>query len=130
MTTVRQSSTVGPSILKDQHGFQGSIVPVNPKSEDYTTVLADTGGAVLHPAADDNARTFTIAANADVPYELGAAIVFINQANTLSIAIAGGDTLTLSGGTSTGTRALAAYGIATAFKTDATGWIISGSNLT
>jgi hypothetical protein len=126
---MRQSTVVGPSILKPQQGFQGSVVPVQYQSAAYTTVLSDTGSVIVHPAADNNARTFTIDSNANVPYDVGTFITFVNEANTLSIAITT-DTMTLAGGTSTGTRSLAAYGIATALKTEATGWIISGTNLT
>jgi hypothetical protein len=40
------------------------------------------------------------------------------------------DTLRLAGGTSTGTRTLAANGMATAVKVAATTWYINGTGLT
>jgi hypothetical protein len=58
-------------------------------------VLADAGKHILHPTADNNARTFTIDSNANVAYPLGTAITFINQINTVTIAITS-DTMTLA----------------------------------
>lgn len=102
----------------------------NSQSAAYTTVLADAGKHLLHPAADTNARTFTIAANASVAYPIGTAITFINEtAQVLSIAI-NSDTLTLANSTTTGTRSLAQNGMATAIKVTSTKWIISGAGLT
>lgn len=98
------------------------------KSVAYTTVLADAGRHILHPTADNNARTFTIEANATVAYPIGTAITFVNQINTVTIAITS-DTLLLAGTASTGSRTLAAGGIATALKIATTYWIISGTGL-
>jgi len=102
-------------------------IPVNSQSTAYTTVLADQGKTIQHPASDNNARTFTI--DGSVSYPVGTAITFINRINTVTIAITT-DTLTLAGAGSTGSRTLAANGMATAVK-DASGtWMISGSGLT
>lgn len=106
-----------------------AALPQNSQSVNYTTVLADAGKHILHPTADNNARTFTIDSNANVAYPIGTVITFVNQINTVTIAITA-DTMTLAGGTSTGSRTLAAYGIATALKIASTSWIISGANLT
>lgn len=104
-------------------------LPQNSKSAAYTTVLADAGKHILHPTADNNARTFTIDSNANVAYPVGTAITFINQINTVTIAITT-DTLTLCGAGTTGSRTLAANGIATAVKVASTSWVISGTGLT
>jgi len=105
-------------------------VPENSQSANYTTVLADAGKFIYHPASDANARTFTIAANASVAYALGTVISFVNMsANALTIAIAS-DTMTLGGTGTTGSRTLAQYGCCTALKIDTTAWIISGTGLT
>lgn len=106
-----------------------SNVPVNSQSAAYTTVLGDAQKFILHPTADNNARTFTIDSNANVAYPIGSCITFINQINTVTIAITA-DTLTLAGPGSTGSRTLAANGIATAIKVSTTGWVISGTGLT
>lgn len=109
------------------NGFSMPITQ-NSQSAAYTTVLADGGKHILHPTADNNARTFTIDSNANVAYPIGTAISFVNQINTVTIAITT-DTMTLMGSGATGSRTLAASGIATALKVAATSWVISGTNL-
>ena len=101
----------------------------NSKSANYTTILSDANRHILHPTADNNPRTFTIDSNANVAYRIGTAISFVNQINTLTIAITS-DTMTLAGAGTTGSRTLAASGIATALKIASTSWIISGVGLT
>jgi hypothetical protein len=102
-------------------------IPINAQSAAYSTVLADQGKAIQHPSSDNNPRTFTI--DGAVAYPVGTAITFINRINTVTIAITT-DTMTLAGAGTTGSRTLAAQGMATAVK-DASGtWIISGSGLT
>lgn len=103
-------------------------IPQNSKSADYTAVIADRGWHLFHPVGDNNARTFTIPANASVAFVIGTAITFVNKINVLSIAITS-DTLTWAEDGSTGTRALAANGIATALKITSTEWLISGVGL-
>jgi hypothetical protein len=97
----------------------------------YTTTMADANAMILHPSSDNNARTFTIAANSSVPYPVGTAITFINDINTVTISITT-DTLVLAGtgGSTTGSRTLAVGGIATAVKKTSSTWIISGNGLT
>lgn len=107
------------------------IIPQNSQSGPYTLVLGDKGKHILHPSADVTARTFTIPANASVAYAIGTAITFVNQhsAGVITIAITT-DTMRLAGPGTTGSRTLAADGVATAVKITATEWIISGTNLT
>lgn len=106
-------------------------IPQNSKSADYTCVLSDGGKHLFHPSSDGSSRVFTIPANASVAYPIGTAITFVNQngAGGISIAITT-DTMRLAGDGTTGTRTLAANGIATALKVTATEWIISGTGLT
>jgi hypothetical protein len=100
-------------------------LPQNSQSANYTLVLADGQKHLLHPATDNNARTFTIPANASVAFPVGTMIPIFNKINTVTIAITT-DTLTLSGTALTGSRTLAANGQATLFKISATEWFISG----
>jgi hypothetical protein len=111
--------------------FAGSTIVQNSQSAAYTTVAADANKHILHPSADTTARTFTIDSNANVPYRIGTAITFVNQnaAGVLTIAITS-DTMRLAGAGTTGSRTLAANGVATALKITATEWIISGTGLT
>jgi hypothetical protein len=112
----------------DSVGFRNT--PVNSQSADYTLVLADSGKTIFHPAADNNARTFTIPANSSVAYPVGTVLTFVNLAAAdVTIAITT-DTMYLAGDGTTGSRTLAEYGIASAVKLASTDWLISGNGLT
>lgn len=128
-STLDVTATVTGSSFSDSKGDVRTI-PQNSKSAAYTTVLSDAGKHILHPSADTTARTFTIDSNANVAYPIGTAITFVNQngAGTVTIAITT-DTMRLAGSGTTGSRTLAANGIATALKITSTEWIISGTNL-
>jgi len=122
----------GTAVLPVNAGNIGYLeVPQNSKSTAYTTVMADSGKHILHPSADTTARTFTIDSNANVAYPIGTAITFVNQnsAGVVTISITS-DTMRLAGAGTTGSRTLAANGIATALKITSTEWIISGTGLT
>ena len=103
--------------------------PLNSQTAAYTLVLADAAKTILHPISDNNARTFTIPANSSVPYPDGTVITFVNLINTVTIAITS-DTMYLAGAGTTGSRTLAAYGVASAVKVASTTWVISGNGLT
>lgn len=98
------------------------------KSANYTTVLADAEHHLIHPSSDDNPRTFTIDSNANVAYPIGTVLVFINEINTLTIAITS-DTLTRAIANTTGSVALNAGGRAVAMKVASTKWVIWGDGL-
>lgn len=123
------STTAGNLAITPSVEFAGATMVQNSQSTAYTLVAADANKHLLHPTADNNARTFTIPANASVAYAIGTAITFVNQINTLTIAI-NSDTLVLQGTGLTGSRTLANNGVATALKVAATVWIISGTGLT
>lgn len=108
-----------------------SAITIQSKNSAYPIVLTDAGTALLHPSSDTTPRTFTIPANASVAFPVGSILTFINQdsAGDLTIAITS-DTLRLAGDGSTGSRTLAANGIATATKLTSTEWIINGTGLT
>jgi hypothetical protein len=111
----------------DSVGYTG--MPQNAQSANYTLVAGDAGDSIVHPITDNNARTFTIPANGSVAFPVGTTITFINMINTVTIAITT-DTMYLAGAGTTGSRTLAAYGVATAIKVTSTSWIISGNGLT
>ena len=133
-TGVGVATATGQYLTFDQ--ATSLYIPWSQKSADYTLVLTDAGKGFEHPASDATPRTITIPANATVPMPHGGegyatAVTFVNYSDgALSIAIAGGDTLRLAGSATTGTRSLAKYGLATALKTGATTWLISGTGLT
>lgn len=103
----------------------------NSQSAAYTLLLSDAGKHIYHPSADTTARIWTIPANASVAFPVGTAVSFVNDtsAGVITISITS-DTLVLAGTGSTGSRTLAANGIATALKITDTRWIISGTGLT
>lgn len=108
-----------------------SNLPANSQSAAYGLVAADAEKFILHPSADTTARVWTIPANASVAYPVGTAITFVNQnaGGVITISITT-DTMRLAGAGTTGSRTLAANGVATALKITTTEWIISGSGLT
>ena len=106
----------------------GSMCPQNSQSAAYPIVAADANKHILHPAADTNDRTFTIPANGAIAFPVGTMITIVNQVNTVTIAITT-DTLTLMGSGATGSRTLAASGIATILKVAAQNWVITGTGV-
>lgn len=117
------------TVADDLSGEVGYVnIPQNSQSADYTAVIADRGKHIYHPVADDNPRTFTIPANASVAFAIGTAITFVNDQNTVTIAITS-DTLVWAEDGTTGSRTLAENGMATAIKVTSTRWIISGTGL-
>lgn len=126
-TQTFSGSVVPGTNVVDSVGYTG--MPQNAQSAAYTLVAADAGKTIVHPITDNNARTFTIPANGTVAFPVGTTITFINLINTVTIAITT-DTMYLAGPGTTGSRTLAAYGIATAVKVSSTSWIISGNGLT
>jgi hypothetical protein len=108
-----------------------SNIVQNSQSAAYGLVLGDAQKHIFHPSADTTARIWTIPANASVAYPVGTAITFINQASAGVITIAiTTDTMRLAGAGTTGSRTLAANGMATAVKVTTTEWLISGTGLT
>jgi hypothetical protein len=109
------------------NGVNALTIVQNSQAEPYTCVLGDLGKSVY---CTTNGGTVTIPANSSVAYPLGAAITFVAASGvTLTIAITT-DTLTLAGTATTGSRTLAANGVATALKVTSTSWVIAGSGLT
>lgn len=106
-------------------------IPQNSQSAAYTLVLTDSGKHILHPSADTTARIFTIPANGSVAYPIWTAVTFVNQnaAWVITISITT-DTMRLAWAWTTGSRTLAANGVATAIKLTSTEWIISWTWLT
>ncbi len=98
----------------------------------YGLVKADEGKGQRHTSADASARVWTIGANSVENWTDGAVHHFRNNfgAGVITIAVTT-DTMRLAGVGTTGSRTLAAAGMATAVW-DATSstWLISGSGLT
>lgn len=100
-------------------------IPQNSQSVDYTLALTDSGKHIFETGAS---KTITIPANGSIPFPIGSAVTIVANTNSVSIAITS-DTLRWAVDGSTGTRTLAAYGIATILKTSATEWLINGTGV-
>ena len=124
------SGTLSGCTVDGTNGVGFRNVPINSQSAAYTTVLADSGKAILHPSTDANARTFTIDSNANVAYALGTVLTFINMTSQVVTIAITSDTLYLAGTGATGSRTLAQYGMASAIKMTSTTWIVSGNGVT
>ena len=107
-------------------GYLG--VPQSATAATATLVIGDAG---KHIYVNTASQTITIPANSSVAYPIGTAISFVAgpSASTVTIAI-NTDTLYLAGTGTTGSRTLAAHGMATAIKVAATVWYINGTGLT
>ncbi len=113
-STVSDSGTIATNSV----GFRGAPASGNASG---TFALTDNGKMVI---ATGN---WTIPANASVAFPVGATILFFNNsASSVQIAITS-DTLRQAGTTNTGTRTVAAYGMASMVKITSTVWAISGS---
>jgi hypothetical protein len=124
ITAMNAASSVSDTgtIATDSVGFRG--VPQNAQSAAYTLALTDNGKHISITTGG-----ITVPANASVAFPIGATVVvFNNSATSQNIAITT-DTLRLAGTTTTGTRALASYGLATLVKVAAAVWVISGTGV-
>jgi hypothetical protein len=102
-----------------------------PQSATATTATLAIGDAGKHIYVTTNGQTITIPANASVAYPIGTTIGFIAGASATTVTIAiTSDTMYLGGTGTTGSRTLAAHGMATAVKVASTTWYISGNGLT
>jgi hypothetical protein len=111
--------------------LQASNLVPNVQKGNYTTQIFDGLGTMIY-SDGSVADTWTIAANASVSYVVGTLLTFVNDsvdgANSMTIAI-NSDTLIWAATGATGSRTLAAGGMATALKVGATRWMINGGGL-
>lgn len=130
LAAITGALTVSTTLTVNSIPVTGNI-PQNSQSTAYTTVLTDANKHIYHPGADTTARTWTIDSNANVAYPIGTTLTFVNDTSGGAITIAiTTDTLVLAGAGTTGSRTLAANGIATAIKMTSTRWQINGTGLT
>lgn len=111
-------------------GFK-TLPQITKVADGAPTTGADLTYSGKHIYHTSTAGTFTIPANSSIAYPIGTALTFFNGngAGVLTIAITT-DTMRLAGAGTTGSRALAANGTATAVKVSSTEWLISGVGLT
>lgn len=103
-------------------GYRDLII--NSQTAAYTLALTDRGKQISITSGG-----VTIPANAAVAFPVGSVVVvFNNSATPQTIAITT-DTLRLAGTTTTGSRTISAYGVATLIKQGTTTWVVSGSGV-
>lgn len=121
VVTIPEGTTAGA----DNAGYMG--IPQNATTTGAATVAAADDGKHLHSTAT---RTITIDSNANLALPIGFTVTFTADTGaTVTIAITT-DTMYLAGAGTTGSRTLAAFGMATAIKVGTTTWMISGNGLT
>jgi len=114
--------TATGTIAADTIGFRG--LPQNSQTGAYTLVLSDAGKMI-----NTTTGGVVIPANSSVAFPTGTTIVIFNNSGSSQNVSITTDTLRQAGTTSTGTRALAQYGLATCVKVASTTWAIGGSGL-
>lgn len=114
--------TASGTIAADSIGYRG--VPQNAKTAAYTLALSDAGKHISITTGG-----VTIPANASVAFPIGTTIAIFNDSGSSQTVAITSDTLRLAGTTTTGTRTLAAYGLATCVKVKSNVWAISGAGL-
>jgi len=103
-------------------------VQQNAQASNYTLALTDHGKHIR--CTNVGAQTVTIPLNATVAFAVGACITLVNTGTTaVSIAVAGGVTLTQAGTGATGARTLATTGLCTLLKIATDSWYITGSGV-
>ena len=125
--TLNGSLAVASAITSAQSvGYIG--YPQNSTATGITLALTDIGKHIYVTATG---QTITIPANSSVAFPIGTEILIVGgpTSTTTSIAITT-DTLYLSSAGTTGTRTLAAYGMARLLKVTSTTWYIRGDGLT
>jgi len=109
-------------------GYMGIPQNIQLLAGNYELVAGDAG---KHIYTTVSGNSLVIPANATVAFPIGTTVVVIAGFSTGTILISiSSDTLRMSGTGATGTRTLAAYGMATLVKVAATTWFISGNGLT
>ena len=122
--------SAGLSIVGKVADTAGDVrdVQQNAQAGNYTLALTDHGKHVR--CTNAGAQTVTIPLNATVAFAVGACITIVNTGTTaVSIAIAGGVTLTQAATGATGARTLATTGLCSLLKVATDTWYVTGSGV-
>ena len=107
-------------------GYLG--LPQSATTTSGTLAISDAG---KHIYVTTTGQAIAIPDNSSVAYPIGTTLTFIaGPSATTVLIVINTDTLRLAGSSSTGTRTLAANGMATAVKVASTLWYINGTGLT
>lgn len=122
--SVEMDDGTNTSVTKKM-GYRG--LPQNLQNASYTCVLADAGKHIGY--FSNSTPTYTIPANAAVPYDIGDTLTFVNGTGAGNMTIHCNDTMVWAATNTTGDRTIAPGGMATALKVAATLWYFSGSQV-
>ena len=100
-------------------------VPQNAKTAAYTLTLTDRGKSI---DVSTGGITITVPLNSEVAFPIGTTVSITNLAAT-AITVSSSATLRQAGTANTGSRTLAAYGMATLRKVATDTWFISGAGV-
>lgn len=105
-------------------------VPQNFTNTSYTFQLTDAGKHVYTQNSGALSQVLTIANTATVAFEIGAEIKLVVQsAGSINVAPGTGVSLYLAGNSTSASRTVNTYGIATLLKVQADTWFINGTNV-
>jgi hypothetical protein len=92
--------------------------------------LTDAGKHILTQNSGSSTQTITIANNATVAFQTGAAITIVVQSTgTIAVANGAGVTMYLAGNTTSASRNVTTYGLATLIQVAANTWFINGTGV-
>ena len=129
-TQYAQFNATGLQIYGGVFDTQGDVRAViqNPQASNYTLAMTDGGKHIR--CTNAGAQTVTIPLNATVAFPIGTCITLVNTGTTaVSVAIAGGVTLTQAATGATGARTLATTGLCSLLKIATDSWYITGSGV-
>lgn len=110
------------TIATTSPGLRG--LPQNAQTASYTLALTDAGKHISITTGG-----IVIPANSSVAFPVGTAIALYNNSGSSQTISITSDTLRQAGTSSTGSRTLGQYGLATCVKVASTTWVVSGAGI-
>jgi hypothetical protein len=133
-TTINGTLTVTGNVAGNTAGFAIGYrdIPQNFTNTSLTLALTDAGKHILTQNSGSSTQTITIANNATVAFQTGAAITIVVQSTgTVAVANGAGVTMYLTGNsTAKSTVTLNSYSMATLLKIGIDTWMVSGTGAT
>jgi hypothetical protein len=115
-------NVTGAAAVSDSVGNLRTI-PINSQSTGYTLVATDNGKFISITTGGVTVPQSIFSAGQNI-------VLFNNSSSTQTITQGSGVTMTLAGSTTTGSRSLASYGVATVLCTASNTFVITGQGLT
>jgi hypothetical protein len=115
-------NVTGAAAVSDSVGNLRTI-PINSQTTGYTLVATDNGKFISITTGGVTVPQSIFSAGQNI-------VLFNNSSSTQTITQGSGVTMTLAGSTTTGSRSLASYGVATVLCTASNTFVITGQGLT